>query len=50
MQKFQKNIEELINTTNKQLYNIAPIIKRGTGLKSPDKNFRNLFPIVKQHF
>ena len=22
----------------------------GSGLKSPDKNFRNLFPIVKQHF
>ena len=25
-------------------------IKIGSGLKSPDKIFRNLFPIVKQHF
>ena len=24
--------------------------KRGSGLKSPDKIFRNLFPIVKRHF
>ena len=28
----------------------AQSVKKDSGLKSPDKNFRNLFPIVKQHF
>jgi hypothetical protein len=54
---FDKSSERItlaFSKLNDALSTLETVIKRpsdpDSGLKSPDKIFRNLFPIVKRHF